>query len=274
MMKISILILTLDCISGDQLAGLVNSRVKDAQCNLVCGHLESGTDYSKCRRLCSEHDATRQQLCLLPTCDLACQTACAPPNQVKQPILDFSLDGCTLDWMTTDGTGSRSILTGQDFWGRYTVLHEGAGTDQFTVEAENSGKWRQFVLFVIGKAGLEARETLNLEKLVQCSQPSLPEAQPITDTHSWVIMGSALSLVIITLLVLVMVLLNRCSSTKRSDSSASLPTISTISLSCEAKTFFETKNCQSFEDYHIYEDVSFSSFGAMASQKTHLNSFV
>ena len=124
MLNISILLLTLTLISGDQLAGLVNSRVQDAQCNLVCGHLESDTDYSKCRRLCSEHDATKQHLCRLPTCDLACQTACAP-NQVKQQILDFSLDGCTLDWMTADGTGSRSILTRQDFWGRYTVLYEG-----------------------------------------------------------------------------------------------------------------------------------------------------
>ena len=271
-MKINIFLLaTLTLATGDRLAGLVNSRVKDAQCNLVCGHLESDTDYAKCRRLCSEHDETKQHLCRLPTCDLACQTACVH-NQVQQQILDFSLDGCTLDWtMTTADT--KSILVGEDVWGRYTVLYQGTGNDQYDISPENSGTWRQFVLLAVGQAGLEARETLKLEKPLQCSQPSLPEALFILDNPNWVLIGSALALVLIAVMVFILILrLTRCSSAKRSDSPA--PTLPTISSLCESKTVFKTNTCHSFEDYKIYEDFSFNNFAVASLQKSHINSFV
>ena len=101
----------------DRLEGLVYPRVLDAQCELVCGHLESDADYAECRRLCSEHEETKQYLCGLVICDLACLTACFS-REVKHELLDFYLDGCRAAWVATEDTRSRSILVGQDYWGR------------------------------------------------------------------------------------------------------------------------------------------------------------
>ena len=104
-------ILTIKVATADRLTGLIATRVRDAQCNQVCGHLEDSTDYAECRALCSGHHETQRLLCRLPACDAVCQTACASHTGVKQEIQEFTLDGCTLVWETKGQPASNSILT-------------------------------------------------------------------------------------------------------------------------------------------------------------------
>ena len=253
MMKLSIClcILAFQPTLGDRLTGLIARRVEDAQCNQVCGHLE---DYAACRTLCSAHYETKQLLCRLPTCDRACQTACAS-HAMEHEVQEFTIDGCTLQWKTNTQTKSNSILTGQDYWGRFTVLYEGTGTDQYKLDAQTARQWRQFTVFVVGKSGLESRETIQLDTPVQCSQPSLPLAQPINKARTLAIVGSVIAVVIFMVLIIVMKLAMNCSIKRVDASTAPIPSVAADC--CEPKPVFRSQTQHTYEDYKVYEDISF-----------------
>ena len=257
MMKISIVlsILSIKTTTSDSLTGLIATRVRNAQCNQACGHLEDSTDNAECRALCSGHHETKELLCRLPACDAVCQAACASYATEELEITEFKLDGCTLTWQTNGQTSS--ILTGQDFWGRFSVLYEGTGADRYKLDALTARKWRKFTVFAVGRSGLESRESIQLDKPVHCNQSSLPAVQPISEeTKIWMIIGSATAIVICMALILLVRMTVNC-SIKRVDVTAPIPSISG-DYCCEPKPVFRSQQLQhTYEDYKIYEDISY-----------------
>ena len=251
-------ILTIKVATADRLTGLIATRVRDAQCHQVCGHLEDASDYAECRALCFGHHETQRLLCRLPACDAVCQTACASNTGVKQEIQEFTLDGCTLAWKTNGQTKSNSILTGQDHWGRFSVVYEGSGTDQYKLDALTARKWRKFTVFVVGRSGLESSQSIQLDKPVHCNQSSPPAVQPISqETKIWMITGSVMTIVICFALILLVRLSVSC-SIKRVDVTAPIPSISG-DYCCEPKPVFRSQQLlqHTYEDYKIYEDISY-----------------
>ena len=181
---------------------------------------------------------------------------------------------------------------------RYNVLYEGAGSDLYTIPREGSGKWRSFVLFVIGKSGIEARHSLQLDKPMQCQDHNLPQSLPITEPNDVMLIGSGMYLVLLLLSTLLFVAWRfRCSTLGRASTRSCSSPVPSISSQCSSTRvlgpletnrplarqapvtsslpyFSATETYQSFADVKIYEHISFSRSPVPIYEKPQLSSLV
>ena len=180
------------------LLDMLHLRIQDLQCDLVCGDLETDSDYFECRRTCSEPEATRLHLCGLDSCGQACLTACFA-HQRPASLIRLEVEGCVAAWQSEAGSARRSILLAQDYWGRYTIVHEDKGTASYTFPAENARKWRQLVVVLVGKSGLNDQVSLKLDTPIQCATPSPSQAPSQAETqqglsfpYDWILLAVGL----------------------------------------------------------------------------------
>ena len=276
-------------VAGDLLARLVSSRLRHAQCSLACASLVDSIDYANCVLLCTEPEATRKVACRLSTCDAACQTACVAlelkidisyaskingiiDNDDHNVITYFKVTGCAVQW--SGSPASKSLLVGQDHWGRYNVLHEGADR-AFTVPQINARKWRRFDLFLVNQAGGVQRDVLRLDTPVQCAEE--PQQLPLESalrSYNWVLLGTAVPMLGL-IFVAILFMWQRNKASTRNSTISSIPSISS---GCESNSalpkpgFLPHSPFGNFAGVEVYENYSFERCTTV--QNCPLNTYV
>ena len=146
----------------DQLEGLLQAALLQHKCPRVCEDL-NGMEYNECMYTCVQDE---EYLCGLETCGFGCLTACFSTVQTESYISRLDIDGCNVSW---DIAGdSDFILVGEDVEGIYNILFQGKSRRFLTLE-NNEEKWRSISLLLIGKTGLEDKQTIQLKHPISCA---------------------------------------------------------------------------------------------------------
>ena len=196
-------------------------------------------------------------------------------NNENENENNFRVTGCTVQW--SGSPASKSLLVGQDHWGRYNVLHEGAG-NAFIVPRINARKWRRFDLFLVDQAGGVQRDMLRLDTPVQCAEgPQQLPLESALQSYNWVLLGTAVPMLgLIFIAILYMWQRNKASN--ESTRNSTISSIPSISSNCESisalpkPVFLPHPPLGSFTDVKVYENFSFERYTTI--QNCPLNTYV
>ena len=208
-MILLLLILLLQSVSGkaEQLEDLLQNTVLLQKCPLVCRDLE-GRDFTECMNTCVLGD---KYLCGLENCGLGCLTACFSSPQTESYISRLDIHDCFVSWETTGD--SDCILVGEDVQGTYNILYQG-NIKNYLFQDNNEEKWRRIILFLVGKTGLEDKQTIQFKHPLNCNskmneQTSLlltQEKQPIRSIRlQAILLTSVICIIIISMISIILV---------------------------------------------------------------------
>ena len=208
-MILLLLILLLKPVSGEaqQLEDLLQDTVLLQKCPLVCRDLDD-KDFSECMHTCEQGD---KYLCGLENCGLGCLTACFSSPQTESYISRLDIQDCFVSWETTGD--SDCILVGENVQGIYNILYQG-DIKNYLFQDNNEEKWRSIILFLVGKTGLEDKQTIqfkyplncNLEMNEQTSLLLTQEEQPIRSIRlQGILLASVICIIIISMISIILV---------------------------------------------------------------------
>ena len=158
---------------------LLESHIKEAQCEARCQTQENLEDVKMCVDVCKivvgRPGSTRSPICQLPhICSGACQTACQNEGIKTERIVSISQEDCQLSWSLESGVSNDLvfIISGVDLGGKINLISSRVKETNLKMTSLMTKKYLEMTVIAVGSQGVLDIQSSIIETKNKCEKMS------------------------------------------------------------------------------------------------------